>query len=493
MDYSGMNVLIMGLGLNGGGLASAQYLARRGALLTITDLRDEKTLSPSLEKLGNAGGMRLVLGRHEMADFENADMVIKNPGVNPQSPFLKKARRIETDISLFLASSPSRLLAITGSKGKSVTASAAHHALQAARARGVLRGAAFLGGNITVSPLTFLDELTEDDDVVLELSSWQLGDLKDRCEPETHRPLLKPRAAVLTAIMPDHLNWYGSMEAYVADKQTIYRGQDAGDVTVAGSDAWGQSFLQETHGRPLMYTDKPLPSAPTLPNETADGERLLREIRRWLPEGMYGGWLAGGRGFARIGPDAATAEIVPEADLVPGVHQKKNLLAAGLALLDMGLPASVIRESFETFRGIEHRLEFFFEKDNIRFYNDTAATIPEAAAAAVEAFNAPVILVTGGTDKALDFSPLVPAAARAKAVILLAGTGTDKLKPLLEGKGVPYAGPFDRIETAAAASFERAASGDTVVFSPGCASFGMFLNEFDRGDQWKKAVMQLGT
>ncbi|MDR1863108.1 MAG: UDP-N-acetylmuramoyl-L-alanine--D-glutamate ligase, partial [Treponema sp.] len=120
-DLAGMKVLVMGLGLHGGGLESALYLAGKGAEVTVTDLRDESVLAPSIKKLeegrrGAAFPVRYVLGRHETADFEKADMVIKNPGVRPDSPYLKAARHVETDISLFLAASPARLLAVTGSK-----------------------------------------------------------------------------------------------------------------------------------------------------------------------------------------------------------------------------------------------------------------------------------------------------------------------------------------------------------------------------------------
>jgi UDP-N-acetylmuramoylalanine--D-glutamate ligase len=498
-DFSGMRVLIMGLGLHGGGLETAKYLARHGALITVTDLRDKTVLAPSIEKLesaladqagGATGSVRYVLGKHEMADFEQADFVMKNPGVRPDSPYLKAARRIETDISLFLAASPARLLAVTGSKGKSSTASALHWALNQARNTPpgaasdspVLPGTAWLGGNITVSPLTFLDQLSGDDDVVLELSSWQLGDLRGRATTEGGA-LLKPRCAVLTPIMKDHQDRYGSMEAYVADKRVIYQGQDGGDATIAGSDNWGTGFLGESRGRPLRYGEhEPLP-------------------------GISGGWLTGPRGpaLARFyaGPAIASGsnrlssgeiiEAVPAEILVPGYHQKQNLLACALALLDLGLPADFVRESLAAFPGIPHRLEFFHQARGVRFYNDTAATIPEAAAAAVAAFadREKVVLVTGGTDKDLDFSPLVDAAEKAKDIILLAGTGSEKLTRLLGGRGISFNGPFDSVDTAVKCLLETVKPGDIAVLSPGCASFGMFLNEFDRGDKWKEAILRL--
>jgi UDP-N-acetylmuramoylalanine--D-glutamate ligase len=177
--------------------------------------------------------------------------------------------------------------------------------------------------------------------------------------------------------------------------------------------------------------------------------------------------------------------------LTPGRHQKRNLLSAALALHDFGIPPGVIRDAMESFPGIEHRLEFFHEAKGVRYYNDTAATIPEAAAAALDSFSQPTVLVTGGTDKQLDFTPLAAAAGRAKAVVLLAGSGSDKLAPLLAEAGVRCQGPFDVLDAAVSAAVAAAAPGDAVVLSPGCASFGMFLNEFDRGRKWKEAVSRL--
>jgi len=477
MDYSGLKALVMGLGLHGGGLASARFLLKRGAAVTVTDLRDEKTLQPSIKELDdtcrklNGKPVRYVLGKHEIDDFKNADIVIKNPGVRPDSPFLQVARRIETDLSLFLTESPSRLFAVTGTKGKSGTASALHWILNKDRKA----GKAFLGGNITVSPLNFLDELTVNDDVVLELSSFQLGDIKN-CKSQDGSILLKPAAAILTTIMADHLDRYTSMEEYIDDKRNIYRGQDGSCITIAGDDDWGKSFHAESKGRSLIWSGKT-----GIP----------------LPKEQNGGWIdADGTGFVRdTNISDAVTELVPRQLLTPGHHQKLNLLCAALAAYGLGVKAETIRCALADYPGIEHRLEFFHESKGVRFYNDSAATIPEAAAACIEALTqqgSGLILVTGGTDKNLDFSPLVKAAKKAKAIILLAGTGSEKLTSLLGEERLSYNGVFDDLNKAVTCALEKASAGDVVALSPGCASFGMFLNEFDRGKQWKETVLKLG-
>jgi UDP-N-acetylmuramoylalanine--D-glutamate ligase len=445
IPYQGIRALVMGLGMNGGGLETTKFLLSRGATVTVTDTKDAAVLAPSVNALKEfAGGHghplpRFVLGRHELSDFEAADLVVKNPIVHPDSPCLLASKRIETDMSLFLAENPARFTAVSGSKGKSTTASAIHHVLQKWHEK-TGRGKAFLGGNIGVSPLSFLETLAGDDDVILELSSWQLGDLRGKTDAAGHA-LLRPRVAVLTAIMSDHQNWYHGMEPYVADKRVIYRYQDETCATVTTDDVWGKRFLAETHAKKIRIADAP------------------SELKTLVP-------------------------------LIPGGHNKQNLLLAGLALIELGLPLPFVVDTLEQFPGIEHRLECFREHSGIRYYNDSAATVPEAAASALAALPGSVF-ISGGTDKDLDFTPLAAVCNQARAVILLAGSGTDKLIPLLAQNGVAYCGPFDVLDEAVQTALSvanSAGSGNVVLFSPGCTSFGMFANEFDRGRRFKAAV-----
>jgi UDP-N-acetylmuramoylalanine--D-glutamate ligase len=453
----------MGLGLNGGGLASAAFLAQSGATVTVTDTKDEASLAASVAALEGLG-IRFVLGRHELEDFSGADLVVKNPAVRPDSPFLLAAKAVETDISLFLRFSPSPVIAVTGSKGKSSVSSAIHHVLSAAAAKGA-GGVkeAFLGGNITFSPLGFLGRCGPATPVVLELSSWQLADLKGL-------GVLKPKVAVLTSIMPDHMNRYSSMDEYVADKRLIYADQDDNDFTVCNRDEdWGRSFADQTRGTVLWYSS--------------------------VSEALPGAWLGGPplrRGFYSDGRVLSKPEeILPAKLLVPGPHQRKNMLAAALACRAYGLEPAIVAEAIASFPGVEHRLERFAEEGGIAWYNDSAATIPQAVGAALASFDNPVVLITGGTDKNLDFEPLRASYSKPKAIILLSGTGTDKLLPILEAEGIPYAGPFGELPPAISAALERAKAGDTVLLSPGCTSFGMFANEFDRGRRFKDTVLSM--
>jgi len=457
-DIAGLSVTVMGLGLNGGGLASARFFAEHGAKeVIVTDMKTEEELAPSVAALRGYANIRFALGGHKIKDFSTADIVIKNPGVKLEgNPYLAAARRIETDISLFLRLSSAEILAVTGSKGKSSTVSALYHGLRQCDVP------AFLGGNITVSPLSFLAETRADTPVVLELSSWQLGDL-------AHCPQLKPKIALITTVMPDHQNWYGSMAPYVADKKIIYRNQDGGDYTICNyDDEWGKIFAAETAGQVFWYSTQA------------------------LPRGLLGAWIAED-GTARVRLERDSEQLLlPARIAVPGITLKQNVMAASLALALYGIDIEKIPSRMQSYGGIPHRLEFFYETEHFKFYNDSAATVPEATVAAVRAFAQPVILITGGTDKKLDFSTTVARLKNAKALFLLAGTGTDKLIPLLQAEHIPYFGPYRDLITLLEAirSKTSGTEQEIVVFSPGATSFGMFKNEFDRGDRFKEAVKE---
>jgi UDP-N-acetylmuramoylalanine--D-glutamate ligase len=455
-----MRVTVMGLGINGGGLASALYFASRGARVTVTDLRSRDALESSIRMLAGLP-VEYVLGGHEVRSFTETDLVIKNPAVPPSSPYLTAAREhgipVETDLSVFLSTAANPVIAVTGSKGKSTTASAIHYGLSR-----VIPGAR-LGGNIAVSPLSFMDELGPRDPVVLELSSWQLGDLAGR-------GLLKPVISAFTVILPDHLDKYPGMREYVEDKKAVFKEQGPELKAVFNfDDPWQKDFPSETKARCFFYSGTPLPA------------------------GMEGGWLEGGEGKTRLGSDAGAAKIALRGAVLPGQHNRMNLLCAAVVLRLYGIKSEVIRKALAEFPGVEHRMEMFHSFKGAKIYNDSAATIPEATVQAVKTLDAPIILVTGGTDKNIDFSPLSEIAGKPETIILLAGTGTDKIRSVLDSAGAAYEGPFTELAPAVRAALSRAREGASILFSPGCTSFGMFKNEFDRGAKFKKCVLELTT
>jgi UDP-N-acetylmuramoylalanine--D-glutamate ligase len=448
-DIKGKKVTIMGLGLNGGGEAAVRFFLKKGAYVTVTDMKTEEQLAATVEKLNSDKSLdhsRLTyrLGEHRIEDFESADCVIKNPGVKFEgNKYLAAARAIESDLSIFLRFTNCPIIAVTGSKGKSSTVSAIYYGLSQAGYT------SFLGGNITVSPLTFFDEVSSDTPVVIEFSSWQLADLRGR-------GVLRPHISVITKIVPDHQNWYGDMESYVADKRLIYADQTKGDYSIFDSDDWGDRFAEESKATVLRYGAK----------------------AKWSLE---------------------LGEL-----LVPGPHMKINAQNAALVMHLMGVPDQRIKEILQKWPGIDHRLQYFHSWKNeagtrIKFYNDSCATVPEAAAAASQAFGKPVILMTGGTEKGLELTPLIqtltaPTAdtIKVKDLYLLAGTATDKLVPELDKAGVKYHGPYDGLDAllneAKTNLLKEKAGEEIFVFSPGATSFGMFQNEFDRGNKYMAAV-----
>ena len=449
----------MGLGMHGGGAASARYCVESGADVTITDLRSEEELGGAMAAIDGLPA-RLVLGRHDPADFRSADIVVKNPAVRRDVGLLREARRIETDISLFLAGYSGPVLAVTGTKGKSSTAAALHYVLQA------IHPDARLGGNITVSPLSFHRELSGTEPVVLELSSFQLGDLS--ITPGGTGLGTRFSLAMITNIMPDHQDYYGSMEEYAADKTIIYR--------ALGPDAW--CIL--SNGDPWSNTFEP-----------PHVDRVVR-IGRYdtaIDCPTAGALLEDGIGILRMPGREAVTVLTPDTRL-RGEHMRMNLLFAGVAAWLAGVPERIVRDRLQQFPGIPHRLEHLRTINGVSFVNDSAATIPDAVLAAVNTFAEPVHLIAGGSDKGVAVDAFVGIAGQVRSLHLLAGTATERIANLLRTRGLHCGGPYPSLDEAFRAAASRAARGEVVLLSPGCASFGMFRNEFDRGEQFRRLVRE---
>lgn len=445
----------MGLGINGGGLASARYFAERGAIVTVTDLSGAERLRPSLERLSGYP-IRYVLGQHREEDFAEADLVIKNPGVRRDSPYLRLARRVATDIEVFLAQCANPIWAVTGSKGKSTTVSALYQILQAAYP------GARLGGNITRSPLEFVGELDGVSPVVLELSSWQLGDLQP---PER----LAARGAAVTNLYHDHMNYYASMEDYARDKERIFAGVPAeGWCFVNLDNPWGPYFADRTRGSAMALSLRGRVSHP-------------RAAGYAFYEGGHGVVEWKGR---RI-------RVVPEARRLVGPAGDWALLFAASMALTAEVPLETIRREAADFSGIPHRMEVCHEWRGVRFVNDTAATIPEASALSYASLAGRVHWITGGTDKNLNLEPLRRLSKPPASLLLLEGGATRRMIPIFDEKGWDWLGPFRDFETALEVLRERLQSGDTVLMSPGAASFELFQNEFDRGERFRQASRRI--
>ncbi len=434
----------MGLGLLGRGIQDAAFFAKEGAEVIVTDLKSEEVLRSSLEQLKEYKNITYVLGEHRLEDFRDRDLILKAAGVPLESKFIDEARRhnipVEMDASLFAKHAPGVILiGITGTRGKTTTTSLIYD--MAKRAFSGSMQNVFLTGNIRgKATLPLLDEAKRGDIVVMELDSWQLqgfGEAK-----------ISPHISVFTNFMSDHLNYYkGDLEKYLDDKANIFLHQKQNDYLVTSPEA--------AH----LITAK------------------------------YFGKLANQ-------PITTSKDDVPKDWKIqlPGEHNKTSIALAISVGKILKIKDTIIKESVENFTAVEGRLQFLKEWNGVKIYNDNNATTPDATLVALKALenlaSKPcIILIMGGADKTLDMAKLVEVIPQyCKKVILLPGTGTDKLKTgYLELKAEEAVSLAEAVQMA----LKGAKTGDIVLFSPAFASFGLFKNEYDRGDQFMALINDL--
>jgi UDP-N-acetylmuramoylalanine--D-glutamate ligase len=463
MELRGKRTLVMGLGVHGGGLGVARFLAEQGAEVTVTDLRSAAVLQESVAALADLP-VRLVLGEHREEDFRNAELVVRNPAVPDTSRFLQIARAagaaIEMEMTLFFRLCPGPILGITGTKGKTTTTMLAG-AMLAQHAPDTV-----VAGNLRVSALAQLPRIGPQTPVVLELSSFALEGLGAAG--------LSPHYACVTNLSADHLDRYPSMVEYAAAKRHIVAYQRPGDTAILnGDDALVREFAQAAGGR-VGFFSAVQPRDAAADAAWFDGDILVAQV-------------AGGTPHAICSADDLA---------LPGRHNRGNLAAAALLARVFGAAPEAIRAAVRGFGGVPHRLETVATIGGARFVNDTAATAPDAAIAALQSFEPPIVLISGGADKNLPFDALAQTiVARAAALVLLAGSATPALQEALArtGSALPVYGPFDDLDAAVATAARVAAPGSVVLLSPGCASFGMFRNEFHRGEAFRASVARLAA
>ena len=446
----------MGLGVHGGGVGVARFLARRGAQVTVTDLKNAEELQGSIKALENLP-ITYVLSEHRESDFLTSDMIIRNPAVPRDHELLQKARAqnipIEMEISLFFRLCPAPIIGVTGTKGKTTTTLLTGAMLREQDPRTVV------AGNLRVSALDLLDQVDTTTPVVLELSSWQCEGLAE--------PSVSPHLACITNLYPDHLNRYKDMADYASAKTLIFLNQKAGDAVVLNADQqFSRDFANQAPARVIWFSRK---------------QRLT---------GVY---LRGDEIVHRADEQETVVASCHDVQL-PGEHNVENVLAATALALAAGVHPSQIQSALRQFRGVPHRLELVRELNGVRWINDTTATAPNAAIAALKAIGRDIVLIAGGADKHLDFEAFGRSASlRAKHILLLDGDAYYRLDAMIRfgGGGNKIVGRFYSMAEAVQKARELAQPGDTVLLSPGCASFGMFKNEFDRGDQFREIVQSL--
>ncbi len=431
--FYGKRVTQLGLGLLGRGLGDAIFLAECGAELIVTDLKTEEDLKTSVEKLKNFPNVTLHLGGHKLEDFRDRDFILKGAGVPLDSIYIEEARKnnipIEMDASLFCKLLPKETLivGVTGTRGKSTTTHLINHILKTAGKKTIL------GGNVRdMATLPYIKDVAGGEVVVLELDSWQLqgfGESK-----------ISPHVAVFTTFMPDHLNYYrGDLERYFDDKANIFKYQNESDVLVVGGDVSQKSEFK--------------------------GQNCHSKIK------------------------IASIDIIPKTwqSHLLGEHNKINIACAIEACRALGIPDEDIRKGVEKFEGVEGRLQFVREVRGIKIYNDNNATTPEATIAALKSFEEKIVLFCGGADKQIPLELLAQEInQKCKKVILLRGSGSEKLKPLL--------GDFVEVvslQEGVSQGLLYCNHGDILIFSPAFASFGLFKNEYERNDEFMRIVSGL--
>jgi UDP-N-acetylmuramoylalanine--D-glutamate ligase len=451
----GRRVLVMGLGLLGGGVAAARYAVEQGAAEVVaTDLRAEDILAPSIQKLAGLP-VRYVLGRHETSDFERADVVVRNPGVRRDSPYLAAASaagaRIEMEIAWFFRACRGKIAGVTGTRGKSTTTMLLHTILTEAGMEPLLGGN--LGG---IETLSLLPQITPERWVVLELGNWMLEGL--------HPIRRSPQLAIFTNLLPDHLNAYDSMEEYGEAKSSIFRYQGAGDIAIFNAEnSYTRAYAEQAPAEHVwLYTPE---FSVASPRGAPHDERLF---------------------------------LYRDDIQLRGEHNLGNVQAATLAAELLGITPETIHRAVAGFHGVPHRLETVRELDRVLYVNDSASTAPVAGVAALRSFSEPIVLIAGGNSKNLDMREYAEAiAARVKRVVLLAGNASDEFAAAIraaaqqQGRPDPVIGPLDDLARAVDEARAAATAGDVVLLSPGFTSFGMFLNEFDRGNRFRELVLAL--
>jgi UDP-N-acetylmuramoylalanine--D-glutamate ligase len=443
--FAGKNVLIMGLGRFGGGVDATKFTAGAGAKVTVTDLASAEELKNSIKQLEEFPDIEYHLDSHNPADFKQADVIIVNPAVPPDNKFLKLAqvhnKFITSQINIFFELCPATIIGVTGANGKSTTAALAAHLLQTASDSNV-----WLSGNIGNEPLlTIVEQIKPSNLVVLELSSFQIEQLAQIQKA--------PKVALLTNLTPNHLDRYGTFASYCDAKQNIFK---------------------------FQKLDKNSPVVSIFNAEDKIAVEWFEKYKRDTD-----------RICIKFSADDVSEEIRDNFTL-PGRANLSNLAAALCIARYLGVEDHRIIKSLPKFKPLPHRLEFITEINGVKWYNDSKATTPQSAIAAIEAFDQPIIIIAGGYDKNIPFNELgKKIAKKAKTAILLGQTAqkiadaiTTRLKIKTKIEIV------NSLSKAVELAKQLAAKGDVVLLSPACASFDMFDNFEQRGKEFCKLVRE---
>lgn len=477
-NFQDAMVTVMGLGRfkQGSGVGAAKWLMRHGAQIVITDLKTEAELKESVDEITKWYTLYkkdyadrsvyppiFVLGEHHEDDFTNVDLVMQNPGVARESEFVQLAKKegipTESDVSLFFRYCPFPICSVTGTRGKSTTTALLGEMLSTIHSKTVV------AGNITRSPLEDLDWILEEKEpvpIVLELSSWLLESLEGLGRG--------PQIALLTNAYKDHLDRYDSFEHYLWAKELIFKEQTKDQFALFNAD---QEMMEEMAARIPSKKVFWFSSQPLLEGKRGayrDGDAL-----KWKGDGSE-------KIFAHVS-DLTTLQ---------GEHNIMNALSASLAAHLAGVPDENIHLTLKSFVGLPGRQQLIAEFEGVLYINDTTATSPEGVIAALKRFGngGNIILIAGGSSKGLKFDEMSEHIRReCRLTILFDGSAFEDIAGAI-GSETPIV-RVGSMQEAMKAATDEAKLGDVVLLSPGTSSFGIFQNEFDRGDQFNAAVWAL--
>ncbi|WP_134684612.1 UDP-N-acetylmuramoyl-L-alanine--D-glutamate ligase [Brevibacillus migulae] len=449
-DYRNQQVVVLGLAKSG--VAVAKLLHRFGAQVVVNDKkpREEAVGAEELEALG----IKVITGHHpDDLIHENLALVVKNPGIPYEAPPVAKALALHipvvTEVELAYQISQAPIIGITGSNGKTTTTTLVGLILEKAKIDTVV------GGNIGTPLCSLAETMREDQLLVAELSSFQL----------MGTATFRPKIGALLNLYPAHLDYHHTKEAYLAAKLKLFANQTEEDIAILPQDQ-----LEELGPLPPMRAQ-----IYTFSQKAAVKQGVYIQDRKIL--------FVNGNGQAE--------EIMPVSALT--IPHVENALAAILITKLAGADHASMAEVLSTFPGVEHRMEFVATVDDVRYYNDSKATNPEAASRAIQAFTEPIVLIAGGLDRGITFSELVPVMQKHVKAIVTYGETAEILLQRAEEAGISERCRVDNVERAVVTAASLAQPGDVVLLSPACASWDLYPSFEVRGSMFKDGVHRLKT
>ena len=440
-------VLVFGSGVSG--IGAGKLLEQVGASVILYDGKETLDKEVLKAQLGEHTRVEIFLGELSEEVMETLDLVVMSPGVPTDLPVVLKMRDmgipIWGEVELAYTYGKGDVLAITGTNGKTTTTALLGEIMKN------YKESVFVVGNIGNPYTAAALEMREDSVAVAEMSSFQLETIHE----------FRPKVSAILNITPDHLNRHHTMEAYIKAKEDIAKNQTKEDTCV------------------LNYEDEVTRKF----GETVKANVLYFSSQRKLDRGIY---LAGGNIIFKQDEEILVCNV-NELKLL-GTHNYENVMAAVAMAAAYGTPMEIIRRTIKEFAGVEHRIEFVREKDGVAYYNDSKGTNPDAAIKGIQAMNRPTVLIGGGYDKDSEYEEWIQAFDGKVKLLVLVGATKEKIAKAAERVGFVSYVMADSFEEAVEKCIEAAKSGDAVLLSPACASWGMFKNYEERGDKFKELV-----